>query len=297
MDISLKAAIVALLMFLLALTGAAQVGDEYYIRVSYNTNLRAAPSLGSARVELVVASQVLVVEEEVGDWLKIDRFGSEMYMANWVPYQRVGGGTHVSTPFADLSCENDPQWIQSEDSLNGGYWFFRGGQRGCKVTVRSPVSVMPTEAFVDVGREVRVEGSAEIVDQVNKALDSLKEKAPEWHAFVSNAVSKIIGYEPGSKYDTVSGDAYVHPHLKTMFVSRYAAFGSSGPPVQQLATVLVHEACHVYQVETGMKLAGDEYELMCHALEVDLIDALQASRSLKRLVEGALKGYLFFESF
>ncbi len=297
MGVSLKATIAALLMFMLALTGSAQKADEYYISVSYNTNLRAAPSIRSPRVDLVVASQVLVVVGEVGDWLKIDRLGAEMYMANWVPYRRVGGGTQVSTQFADLSCENGPQWIQRENFPKGGYWLFTQGHRSCKVTVRSPLSEMPAEAFVDFGREVSVEGSAEIVDQVNKALDWLMEKEPEWNAFVSNAVNKIIGYEPDSKYDTVSGDAYVHPHLKIMFISRYAAFGSSGPPVQQLATVLVHEACHVYQVETGMKLAGDEYEIMCHALELDMIDALDASPSLKRLVEGALKGYLFFESF
>ena len=296
MTAPLTSAILALLLMLPS-TGEAQRRDEYYIELLYNTNLRAAPSLESERVDLVRARMVLVVVDEVGDWFKIDRFGNEMYMANWVPYKRVGGGTEVTTEYADLSCRNGPKYVQDEtDSWEGHWEFGRPGRRDCTVTTRSPLARFPEEAFVDNEREIEVTGSQEIVDQINLTLEHMAEEAPEWRAFVMNAVDKIIGFEMDSEYDVFSADAYVQPALRTMYISRNAAFRQTDPYAHRLMSILAHEACHVYQVEQEMQLEGDEWEIMCHALEMDLIDAIEVP-SLKRLVNTLLTGIMYFDYF
>lgn len=291
--IDMKAMLLAIFVLALATPTKGQIEGSFYIRVNQNTNLRAAPDINSARVDLALANHVLVVVDEVDDWLKIDRYGAEVYMAGWVSYRRVGGGTEVFTEFVDMICKDGPKYVQDADYPFGGFWTFsQRGRSRCAVTVRSPIGVFPADAFLDSGRKIALEGAEDFIDQIAMTLDAFQDEAPEWGAFVANAVDKIIGYEPDSEYDKFSADAYVQAGSRIVYVSRNAAFRATGPQLQQLMTVLVHEACHIYQVELKMQLHGDEFEIMCHALEMDLIDAIDVP-SLKRLARFQLVNIMY----
>ena len=77
---------VLLSVFVLCSVVSAQ---EYSIRVTYNTNLRDASSLQGSIVETVPAGTILQVIGRFNRWLKIDRNGNEVWLADWVPYTRV----------------------------------------------------------------------------------------------------------------------------------------------------------------------------------------------------------------
>lgn len=279
---------VILSMFVFAV--AAQ-GDSYFIRMSDHAKLRAVPSHDSSLVDMAYPSLELLVVDEIDGWLKVEKAGKTRYMETGASYARLEGGPRIETPYADLVCAEAPEFIP-DDSVTGGAWHFNDN---CQVTVRSPIEEFPSEAFADFGSPPAIEGPPEIVQQIHKTLFRILGKAPQWYAFISNAVDKIIGYAQGSRYDTVSGDAYAHPHLKTVFVSEFAVFGRGMNHELRLAAVLIHETCHLYQVNTGMALVGDEYEIMCHALEYDFVDDMGGSGAIKGVAESALKGYLFFD--
>ncbi len=265
---------------------------EYYIEIGYNTNLRVGPSLRSEVHELVIAGSILVVEEEEGDWLKIDRFGDTVWMANWVAYKRVGEAKQVATRFADLNCRKGMKWTQDESYFGDGFWSSRRDR--CRLVTRSPLSLFPNEVFESTDREIEIEGPQEIANQILEALDLLQERAPKWHAFVNNATRKIIGYEEGSRYD-ISANAYVRSNLKTIFISEHAAFtwlGVDELAVIGLASVLIHESCHLHQVGYGIEAVGLGYEIMCHVLEKEAHKDMKAPLRLGHSVDALLKYYL-----
>lgn len=282
--------LVAIILALVVQPVAA--AQEYYIEVGYNTNLRVAPGLHSAVHELVLAGSILVVEGEAGDWLQIDRFGDTAWMANWVAYQRVGVAKQIETRFADLKCRSGMKWTQDESYPWGGYWSSRSDR--CRLVTRSPLSLFPNEVFAGNDGEIAIEGPQEIANQINQALELLQERAPKWHAFVNNAARKIIGYEEGSRYD-ISVNAYVKSNLKTIFVSEHAAFtwlGVDELAVIGLASVLIHESCHLHQVGYGIEAVGPGYEIMCHVLEKEAHKDIGAPLRLGHTVDAMLKYYL-----
>jgi len=286
----MKNVLLALCLCLSVFAASAQA-EPYYIRMNDHVKLRSAPSHESSLMAMAYPSSELLVVDEEDNWLQVDKSGKIFYMQAGASYTRLEGGPRISTPYADLICAEAPKFHADESYATGGYWSFPGT---CQITVRSPIGEFPSEAFTAFGRAPLIEGPQEIVDQVYKTLFRLLGDAPQWYAFISNAAEKIIGYEQGSRYDNVSGDAYAQPRLKTIFVSEFAVFNSGMNSELRLAAVLVHEACHLYQVNTAMALAGDEYEIMCHALEYDLFDDLDAPQSAN-VAESALKGYLFFD--
>ena len=63
--------------------------QNYSIRVTYNTNLRASFSLESAIIETAPAGTTLQVVGSHSRWLRINRNGNDVWMADWVAYTRV----------------------------------------------------------------------------------------------------------------------------------------------------------------------------------------------------------------
>ncbi|MCY4540217.1 MAG: SH3 domain-containing protein, partial [Chloroflexi bacterium] len=76
------------IMILLVYSWAASA-QGYAIRVTYNTNLRAAPSLDGRYVTTAKAGSVLQVLDQSDRWLRISQDGRDLWMAGWVSHSRV----------------------------------------------------------------------------------------------------------------------------------------------------------------------------------------------------------------
>ena len=141
-------------LLLMAIVTSAQC---YAIRVTFNTNLRASASLQASIVETAPAGTTLNVIGEFNRWLKINSNGNEVWMADWVGYERVEDEPPVSTQsqtttnidnccFIDRLCMTDQEWTD-------GYWAFQNNQCGAPVqtqtqtqTSTQPASVDPSQA-------------------------------------------------------------------------------------------------------------------------------------------------------
>ncbi len=125
----MKAWLVAASLAMCLLFGIVSA-QTYSIRVTYHTNLRASFSLESAFIETVPPGTTLQVVGNNNRWLRINRNGNDVWMADWVPYTRVEGSE--ATPeqatgdidnccFVDRHCQRDQDWI-------AGYWAFQNNQ-------------------------------------------------------------------------------------------------------------------------------------------------------------------------
>ncbi|MDE2821189.1 MAG: SH3 domain-containing protein [Chloroflexota bacterium] len=146
-------------VFVLCNVASAQT---YSIRVQFNTNLRSAASLDSQVLDSAPAGSVLQVLEHAGRWLKINRNGREVWMADWVSYSRVedsapAAPANVSPAQVDNCCFVDRQCNNAQDWDNG-YWAFQNGQCAAPApsqpqTSAKPVSNVPAQVdnccFVD----------------------------------------------------------------------------------------------------------------------------------------------------
>ena len=126
--------IAILMLFITINVASAQV---YSIRIAFNTNLRTSNSLNAGIVETAPAGSTLNVIGEAERWLRIDRNGRSLWMANWVRYERVGGNVPTrnlpsnidNCCFVDRQCNTDSEWTD-------GYWAFQNGQ--CAAPILSP---------------------------------------------------------------------------------------------------------------------------------------------------------------
>ena len=231
------------------------VAQEYVIQIDVTANLRAAPSLNGRIVGKVSAGELLHVIGETDDWLEVARDGKAVWIADWLDHTVIDSDKplEVTSRFADMSCDRGPQW---RDSYYGGYWDF--GVMECSLTFQPlPESVLPAHK-----KEIPVEGPSHPVYKLKLWLNKLKQDAPEWYAYVYNAADKIIAYEPGSSLDIVHGMAYAHKG--NIYMSRHAASGD----MNSVISVIIHEACHLYEIEAGLRLTSTEAEVLCHTIEM-----------------------------
>ena len=125
---------IAVMLACLLLLGIASA-QEYSIRANRGLNLRAAPSLNADIADTVRSGTILQVVGSFNRWLKIDRNGSEVWLADWVDYSRVDSGEPSGSPqptapagqpidnccFVDRQCRSDEEW-------GAGYWAYQNGQ-------------------------------------------------------------------------------------------------------------------------------------------------------------------------
>lgn len=122
----MKTKLYAALIAILAFYGVV-LSQEYTIHISNNSNLRAIASLDGRIVETARAGSTLHVIGNNGQWLKISRNGSEVWMADWVSYTRVeGNGQQLASNvdnccFVDRQCRTDKEWTD-------GYWAYQNNQ-------------------------------------------------------------------------------------------------------------------------------------------------------------------------
>ena len=121
----MKATLLAIMLsvFVLCTVASAQ---EYQIRTDANVNLRATFSLDGNIVETVPSGTILQVVGTFNRWLKINRNGNELWLADWVPYTRVADGGQTQSQidnccFVDRQCTVDAEWTS-------GYWAFQNNQ-------------------------------------------------------------------------------------------------------------------------------------------------------------------------
>lgn len=134
--------------FLLFAVVSAQ---PYSIRANRGLNLRAAPSLSADIAATVRMGAILNVVGHAGGWLKINRDGNEVWLADWVNFSRVNGSQETSSAtgttseidnccFVDRECATDHQWVD-------GYWAYQNGHCATE-TSSQPMNPTTSETSV-----------------------------------------------------------------------------------------------------------------------------------------------------
>ena len=117
--------------FVLCAVSSAQ---EYSIRANRGLNLRAEPSRNAAIADTVRSGTILQVVGEFNRWLKIDRNGREVWLADWVDFSRVDDSASPASSalpaptgpidnccYVDRQCHSELDWM-------GGWHAFQNGQ-------------------------------------------------------------------------------------------------------------------------------------------------------------------------
>ena len=204
----------------------------YSIRANRGLNLRAAPSLNADVAGTVRSGANLEVVGESGRWLQIEWPGNDVWLANWVNFSRVEESVQTSSQtgkstnidnccFVDRQCMTDQEWTD-------GYWAFQNNE--CAAPAQTPAT----------NYGIIIEGSETFIAQISAALDLLRNRAPQWHAYVVKGPSKIGESEPGSPDGFAAGDAF------------YISSSAAAKPAHILAQLMVHEACHVQRTPAGL---------------------------------------------
>lgn len=94
--------------------------QQYNIRADARINLRSCAGTNCRVVEAVPAGTVLQVVDRFNRWLKISRNGAEVWMADWVNYTRIEGGSAPAAPVAQPEQPASPaeQPAQPQDEVD-----------------------------------------------------------------------------------------------------------------------------------------------------------------------------------
>ena len=242
--LSVTAKTQALLIVSLAMCGVA-LAEGYSIRLDWQTNLRTGPGLTNAVNEVAPAGAILRVIGARDNWLEIERNGKALWMADWVGFTRL---EDEQTPvdnccFLGWRCAGDADWAR-------GYYAFRD-------------QLCAHPGFM-------VAGAATFVAQVRAALDRLQARSPRWYAYADRGLDMIK--EVAESYGTG-----VWVHLRTFNVTpRHASAGD-----EWLASIIVHDACHVHQFEAGQVYYGVEAERECVQIQLEALALINPGDSFQ----------------
>ena len=277
------------LLIALAFLCATATAQSYSVRVTYNTNLRASHSLQARIVDTATAGTTLSVTGSHENWLRIDRNGRHVWLADWVPMTRVDSGAPANIDnccFVDRLCANDGEW-------EAGYWAYQNNQ--CATSVQNGVQTPATTessnradvnncCFIDRhcdedhewtqgywdylnhqcgapgshSHGVVVEGTEGFIHMVDRAFKLLQEWAPEWYTYVVTALAKVR-QEPGG----ASSGIYIDSRTYGISTDIQAATEVTSHDVVDMVGGLAHEACHVHQWWDGTATEGWRNEIGC----------------------------------
>ncbi len=292
----MKAASLAVLLSVFVLCNMASAQD-YSIRVTYNTNLRDASSLQGSIVETVPAGTILQVVGMFNRWLKINRNGNALWLADWVGYTRVADGGQTQSQidnccFVDRQCHSDADWTS-------GYWAFQNNQCAAPLQSRPQIPLQSTGngqsdvnncCFLDwqcnsdeewltgfyayqnnqcKHQGVVIEGSEAFVLRIEEALDFLKNRSPQWYTYATGGLDKIREVWEGS-----SSGVYADTGTYVMPPSRALGGWDTESSLISLAGGMVHEACHVYRWQAGFLAHSWENELPCVQRQLEVTEAV-----------------------
>ena len=277
----MKTKLLAAMIVVFMLHSVAVAQEDYYIRTDSRINLRATYSLEGEKVETVPEGTTLHVVGRFNRWLKIDRNGDVLWMADWVDYTRVdnGGGQEQSQSqeespsqsfqIIDNCCQVDRQ-CNAEQEWTAGYLAFHNGH--CKLP-----------QFESTVSGVLIEGSEAFVTQVEKALDLLKNRTPEWHTYATSGLDKIeevteltgAGVSVGDRrFDITPGHVF--------------SGGLSESALIWLAGAIVHDACHVHLFEAGLTYYGLDGERACLQIHIEALEAIDPNDRYMRYLRDVL---------
>ena len=164
--------------------------------------------------------------------------------------------------FVDRQCASDQEWTD-------GYWAFQNNQCG--------VPAERSETLPSEPNRARVEGPPDLIRFIEDTLDLLEARSAGWYGYVIDHIDLIA---PTQAYDPDDCGAYayskdrkitVHSDCPT-FMTPYTA------NLIQMASIIVHEACHIYHHEQGITypegLPREEWE--CGKLAIEAMKALDA---------------------
>ncbi len=241
--------------------------QPYSIRANRGLNLRAAPSLNADIADTVPSGSILQVVGKLNRWLKIDRNGREVWLADWVNFSRIDSSEPTEaqqpTTLVDNCCGIDRQ-CQSEAEWEAGYWAYQNGQ--CAAPAQ-PQPVTHVQPVASASSRPQIEGSVRFVARVEAALDLMQSGAPEWYDYVIRYVDLIIEV-PDSYPACHKHRAYVYnePPNNVYIETCQALVVGGHAGVVFMVTTLVHEACHKYHQHEGIVYPGgqEEEEWECH---------------------------------
>ncbi len=143
-----KCIAILIAFFMLIAHASAQ---PYSIRANRGLNLRTEPSLNASIAETIHSGTVLQVVGKFNRWLKIDRDGREVWLADWVNFSRVEsgapGGSQQPTAQVDNCCFVNRQCATNQEWTEG-YWAFQRNECPSGQPA-APVSA-PVSASADV---------------------------------------------------------------------------------------------------------------------------------------------------
>ena len=284
-------------VFVLCGTASAQ---EYQIRTDANVNLRATYSLEGEIVEAVPSGAILQVVGMFNRWLKINRNGNDVWLADWVSFSRVadGGQTQSRTDtqtqsqidnccYVDRQCHSDADWTS-------GYWAFQNNQCAAPLQSRLQISSQPANnstgsfdnccfldwqchsdeewarghfAFhidhCDVPVGLIIEGPENFVSRVKATLRFLEQKSPEWFTYAVSGLQKIRLVE-GSNISSIRFRASTW----TVSADRFN-FNPGERAAISMASAMVHEACHIHRVLGGQESSNYTGERACLEVQIE----------------------------
>ena len=296
--------LLAVILAVFAFCGVASA-QAYFIRAESRNNLRSCAGFNCRVVETAPIGTVLEVIGEYNRWLKINRNGEEVWMANWIDYSRVEPGEQTSAPlpsdvdnccFVDRQCGSDEEWTS-------GFWAFQNNQ--CAAPAASlpqtlpPASVDPSQidncCFLDwlcvtdddwqSGFQafqnnqckhpgVAIEGSEDFIAWMEASLDMLKDGAPQWYDYVISGLDKIemIPEGPG-QFSGIIIDTrtYVKPSEHNFVTTFWHVVHQAG--------AMVHEACHSHRHDAGFPYGPSaeviiREERACVEVQLEVTEAL-----------------------
>ena len=170
---------IAALVACLLLFGIASA-QEYSIRANRGLNLRTAPSRNADIADTVRSGTILQVVGTFNRWLKIDRYGRQVWLADWVDFSRIDSIAPPASPalpapsgpvdnccYVDRQCHSDLDWM-------GGWHAFQNGQ------CAAPAQPQPaTPAQPVASAPANVDNCCYVDRQCHSDLDWMG----GWHAF------------------------------------------------------------------------------------------------------------------
>ncbi|MCY4073505.1 MAG: SH3 domain-containing protein [Chloroflexi bacterium] len=134
--------------------------------------------------------------------------------------------------FVNRQCQTDADWLN-------GYWAFQNNQ--CPA---------PTRLSAIAPSRPQIEGPARFLRVIARSLDLLRDKAPEWYAYVISGMDTIAQI-PNSHPDESSCSAFaLAPSRRVEIETCYPSLENGDLVI--LAGTLVHEACHIHTHEAGI---------------------------------------------
>ena len=266
-------------------------GQSIYVRVDSQTNLRDDNSLDGAILETVPAETILRIIGWRDHWLRVMHGSERAWMADWVNYSLLqsGADAEATTPLSQTENCCALEWqCPDQRARTSGYWAYRFDR--CKRTDTYLTTDYSTNnccflgescprdqhwrdgyaSFQDADCELRgiqIDASDEFKLRMYRAIAMLKDRAPAWYAYTINGLDRIREVS-----DFMPAGAYVEYRRFDEVASEVFVDSPGEGPIVWVASVLVHEACHVHMYEARVLTAlGSRAEQEKACTEVQLI--------------------------